>query len=81
MGLALVQMKNILETPMSLLNTAKKRKGSDRTNQVALLIWDVFRGQETKSVLMVLRKSIIVTGDIPDNMTNHYQPLDCATNN
>ena len=58
----------------------QKRKESDRTDQAALLIWDVFRRQKTEAVLEVLRKNNIITEYIPKNMTNYYQPLDCTTN-
>ena len=58
----------------------QKRKESDRTDQAALLIWDVFRGQKTEPVLEVSRENNIITEYIPNNMTNYYQPLDCTTN-
>ena len=58
----------------------QKRNERDQTDQAALLIWDVFRGQKTEPVLEVLRKTNIITEYIPNNMTNYYQPLDCTTN-
>ena len=58
----------------------QKRKESDWTDQAALLIRDVFRGQKTEPVLEVLRKNNIITAYIPNNMTNYYQLVDCTTN-
>ena len=52
----------------------------DDPKQSALLIWDVFRGQKTESVIEVLNENNIHTEHIPNNTTNYYQPLDLTTN-
>ena len=54
----------------------KIRAKLDDPKQSALLIWDVFRGQKTESVVKVLKENNIHTEYIPNNMTNYYQPLD-----
>ena len=58
----------------------KIRAKLDDPKQSALLIWDVFRGQKTESVIEVLKENNIHTEYIPNNMTNYYQPLDLTTN-
>ena len=59
----------------------KIRAKLDDPNQSALLIWDVFRGQKTESVIEVLKENNIHNENIPNNMSNYYQPLDLTTNN
>ena len=54
----------------------KIRAKLDDPKQSAILIWDVFRGQKTESVVNALKESNIHTEYIPNNMTNYYQPLD-----
>ena len=51
----------------------------DDPKQSKLLIWDVFRGQKTESVIEVLKENNVHTEYIPNNMTNCYQPLDLTT--
>ena len=58
----------------------KTRTKLDDLKQSALLIWDVFRGQKTESVIEILKENNIHTEYIPNNMTNCYQPLDLTTN-
>ena len=58
----------------------KIRAKLDDPKQSALLIWDVFRGQKTESVIGVLKEHNIHTEYILNNMTNFYQPLDLTTN-
>ena len=58
----------------------KTRTKLDDPKQSALLIWDVFRGQKTESVIEILKENNIHTEYIPNNMTNYYQPLDLTTN-
>ena len=53
----------------------KIRAKLDDPKQSALLIWDVFHGQKTESVIEVLKENNIHTKYIPNNMTSYYQPL------
>ena len=50
------------------------------TNQKALLIFDVFRGQKTQKYLDVLKAYDLVHVFVPANMTSHFQPLDLTIN-
>ena len=50
---------------IKISNVEKKRRGSDRINQDALLIWDVFRE---------------IYECISNNMTSYYQLLNFTTN-
>ena len=52
----------------------------DVPDQMALIIWDVFRDQKTDSVLEVLQENNLTAGYVPNNLTNYYQPLACTTN-
>ena len=48
--------------------------------QKAILIWDVFRGQTTESVLSKLASLNIEIVSVPANMTHFFQPLDLTVN-
>ena len=58
----------------------KIRAKLDDPKQSALLIWDVFRGQKTESVIEVLKENNVHTEYTQNNMTSYYQPLDLMTN-
>ena len=49
----------------------------DLPDQMTLIIWDVFRGHKTDSVLKVFQENNLTTEYLPNN---YYQPLDCTTN-
>jgi len=51
-----------------------------RPDQVALVIFDVFRGQITDDVLKKFKENRIFTVFVPANMTNLLQPLDLTVN-
>ena len=48
--------------------------------QKALVVFDVFKGQLTKSVLKLLEDNNFVVTFVPANMTHLYQPLDLTVN-
>ena len=41
---------------------------------------DIFKGQMTSEVLTILNDNDICLGNIPPNLTKHYQPLDLTVN-
>ena len=49
-------------------------------DQTALVIMDVSKGQVTPMVLDLYKESNIVVVLVPENMTNHLQPLDLTVN-
>ena len=49
-------------------------------NKKPLVVFDLFRGQLTKSVLQFLHHNNFVVTFVPANMTHLYQPLDLAVN-
>ena len=50
------------------------------TDQKALLIWDIFRGQMTDKVKEQLNELNIECVYVPANMTHFFQPLDLTVN-
>ena len=56
----------------------EERTRLENDDQKALVVWDVFRGQTTADVTDVLVENN--TEYVPNNLTAHYQPLDCTTN-
>ena len=46
----------------------------------ALVVYDVFKGQSTKSVASHLQKSNILFVQVPANCTDRLQPLDLSIN-
>ena len=50
------------------------------SDQKALLIWDVFRGQMTDKVKRMLDSLNIECSYVPANMTHFFQPLDLTVN-
>ena len=50
------------------------------STQMALVIWDVFRGQMTDSVKEKLASLSIELVSVPANMTHFFQPLDLTVN-
>ena len=67
-------MKLIEEIILPYIN--KKRQKMNRPNQVALVIFDVFRVQITDDVLKLFKQNHIDTIFVPANMTGILQPLD-----
>ena len=63
-----------------VLYVGKIRAKLDDPKQSALLIWNVFHGQKTESVIEVLKENNIHTEYILNNMTNYYRPLNLTTN-
>ena len=57
-----------------------ERKIMQRPDQVALVIFDVFRGQITDAVMKKYKENNIVTVFVPANMTGLLQPLDLTVN-
>ena len=49
-------------------------------SQKALIVWDVFRGQVTSSVMDKLRSLDCEFVPVPANMTHFFQPLDLTVN-
>ena len=58
----------------------KEREKLGCLNQKALLIFDVFRGQNTDKILKVLKDNNILATKVPPNMTHLFQPLDLTVN-
>ena len=54
----------------------EERKTLSKSDQAALVIFDVFRGQITDDVLNLLKENNIKTVFVTANMTNLLQPLD-----
>ena len=48
--------------------------------QFALLIWDVFRGQKTDEVTLLLAENKILIEYAPNNMTDEFQALNLTVN-
>ena len=46
----------------------------------AVVIFDTFKGQTTRSFLDTLEENNILAVEIPPNCTNRFQPLDLAVN-
>ena len=65
---------------MSFHTSKLKGKKIGNSDQFALLIWDVFRGQKTEEVTSLLRENKIVYKYVPNNMTADFQVLDLAVN-
>ena len=57
----------------------RKRLGRN-SDQMALLIIDVFRGQMTEPVLNILKEYNLCIIKVPANMTDIFQPLDLTVN-
>ena len=58
----------------------RKRLGRN-SDQMALLIIDVFRGQMTEPVLNIFKKYNVYLVKVPANMTDIFQPPDLTVNN
>ena len=58
----------------------KKKELKLPLTQKALLIWDVFKGQNTEKVLSKLASLNMVVVSVPANMTHFFQPLDLTVN-
>ena len=67
-------MKLIEEIILPYIN--RERQKMNRPNQVALVIFDVFRGQITDDVLKLFKQNHIAIVFVPENMTGILQPLD-----
>lgn len=52
-----------------------QRQQVQKQNQAALLIMDVFRGQETEDVISLLQQYNILLVLIPNNLTLIFQPF------
>ena len=52
----------------------------NKPDQYALLIWDVFRGQQTEKVGELLEANKILYEFVPNNMTADFQVLDLTVN-
>ena len=50
------------------------------SDQKALLIFDVFRGQTTKKVTDLIEENDCVKVFVPANLTHEFQPLDLTVN-
>ena len=57
-----------------------QREILSNTNQAALLIFDVFRGQITNEVALHLLQNNTYFVTVPNNMTDLFQPLDLTVN-
>ena len=60
--------------------TKKREELKLATDQKALLVWDVFRGQMTDKVKEQLTELNIECVYVPANMTHFFQPLDLTVN-
>ena len=60
--------------------TKKREELKLATDQKALLVWDVFRGQMTDKVKERLTELNIECVYVPANMTHFFQPLDLTVN-
>ena len=50
------------------------------SDQLALAIFDVFKGQQTKDVTKLLEENNIHVVSVPANCTDHLQPMDLSVN-
>ncbi len=50
------------------------------SDQPALAIFDVFKGQQTESVLEMLEANNILVVSVPANCTDRLQPMDLSVN-
>ena len=66
------------EVILPYIREERAKLGSD--TQQALLIFDVFRGQNTQEFLDALKENDIVATKVPPNMTHLFQPLDLTVN-
>ena len=71
-------LKHLKEIVIPYVNAERRKLG--KPDQVALLIWDVFRGQTTADVSNLLTENKILCEYVPNNMTDVYQPLDLTVN-
>ena len=60
----------------------KKRKAELKLldDQKGMLIFDVFKGQVTENVTKFIEENDCVFVHVPNNMTEHFQPLDLNVN-
>ena len=70
--------KHLNEVVIPYVNEVRERLNNP--DQYALLIWDVFRGQTTDEVSLLLDDNKIVYEFVPNNMTADFQVLDLTVN-
>ena len=58
----------------------EERERFSKSDQAALVIFDVFRGQITDNVLNLFKENNIKTVFVPANMANLLQALDLTVN-
>ena len=72
-------LKFIEEIILPYIRNEREKLGC--LNKKALLIFDVFRGQNTDKVLKVLEDKNILVTKVPPITTHSFQPLDLTVNN
>ena len=50
------------------------------SDQPALAIYDVFKGQQTEDIVKLLEQNNIYVVSVPANCTDHLQPMDLTVN-
>ena len=58
----------------------KRKELNLSSDQPALAIFDVFKGQQTESVLKLLVENDILVVSVPANCTDRLQPMDLSIN-
>ena len=58
----------------------KRKELSLPDEQKAILVFDVFKGQETERVQSLIADNNCISVFVPANMTNYFQPLDLTVN-
>ena len=75
-----IESLKLIDEIISPYVTKKREELKLATDQKALLIWDVFRGQMTDKVKEWIAELNIECVYVPANMTHFFQPLDLTVN-
>lgn len=67
-------LKHLTDIVIPYVEAERAKLGN--SEQYALLIWDVFRGQKIDEVLSLLEENKIMIEYVPNNMTDEFQVLD-----